>query len=120
MKRRAYLASTATLVGLAGCLGSDPEEQAIEDIEEHMDVEDWELSDETLSVRYQTSGSIRTDVERVGSSYADAVDDGLDADLEATATGASNTVTWTVDRELADKLLEDDLSTEEFVDRVLE
>lgn len=117
--------STASLAALSGCLGNDQEdkaEAAIEGIEENLDVADWSLDDEeqVLNVEYQTTGSLGTDVERVALDYADAVDDGLEYDLEAHAIGASNDFSWTVDVEIAQEYLDDELTDEEFVSSILD
>lgn len=122
MKRRTLLASTVALAALSGCFTSEEEqaETTVDEIAEDLDVEDWELEGDTLHVRYETTGSISTDVEWLGSAYADAVDDGLEADLEATATGASNELTITIERELAEEYLEGEIDEEEYFSRIRE
>ena len=127
MHRRALIASTTALVAsTAGCLGSEDKKQSekvIKTIEEEVTVDDWTLEEKTLSIRYQTTGSISTDLELIGEAYATAakkrlIRGDLDVDLEATALGASNTFSFTIPKELARSRASGKLSQEEYVEQI--
>lgn len=133
ISRRAFVAGGLTIgAGAAGAgylyrdSSADPRDRedyaksTVAELASEMPVERWELDDDgdTLLVWYQTTGSVSTDLERVGLAYADGVDDGLDVDLEATALGASNEFSFSIEQSLAEQYLEEEISEEEYINQI--
>lgn len=125
MYRRHYLAAVGTLLsaGFAGCFNTSDDEHArsaVDEVDEELGVDLWNREGGTFVVDFYTSGDRRTDIRVVGTAYADPVADGFDHDANGRAIDDDGNLVYSfdIDLEWARAFTDDELSEDEYLDRI--